>query len=362
VTASRAATVRERSELAPAARVTGQKLVGGRLLVFAVLTADLVFAAAPLERFEAVEPHMGTLFRIELYATSREQAAAAFQAAFARIHDLDLIFSDYNPASEAMRLCRDSQGKPVRVSTDLFFVLEASKRLSEASGGAFDVTAAPAIRLWREDRRTRVLPTREALEKAQASRSWRDVVLDAADSRVTLEPGMLLDFGAIAKGFAADAALDVIRGQGIMSALVAASGDISAGDPPPGKPGWRVGLDWPHSAYSDRPQELWLKNAAVSTSGDTEQFVEIGGIRYSHIIDARTLQALTRRVTVSVISRRGVDADPLATTLSILDPQAGLALLERYPGSAALITVLEPGKRSRAIRSASWPVDSFGDN
>ena len=328
-----------------------------KLLAFLVF-AVVPLSAAALERFEAVEPYMGTLFRIELYATSREQAAAAFQAAFARIHELDLIFSDYNPASEAMRLCRDSQGKPVRVTADLFFVLETSKRLSEASGGAFDVTAAPAIRLWREARRTRVLPTREALEKAQGSRSWRDVKLDLAGSTVALEPGMLLDFGAIAKGFAADMALEVIRGQGISSALVAASGDISAGDPPPGKPGWRVGLDWPHSAYSDRPQVLWLENAAVSTSGDSEQFVEIGGARYSHIIDARTLQALTRRVTVSVIARRGVDADPLATTLSILDAQAGLALLERYPGSAALITALESGKRTQVIRSASWPVDA----
>ena len=300
---------------------------------------------------------MGTLFRIELYASSRERAAAAFQAAFARVHELDLVFSDYNPASEAMRLCRDSQGKPVRVSADLFFVLEASKRLSEASSGAFDVTAAPAIRLWREARHTRELPTREALDKAQALRSWRDVKLDRAGSTVALEPGMLLDFGAIAKGFAADMALEVIRGQGISSALVAASGDIAASDPPPGKPGWRVGLEWPHSAYPDRPQVLWLENAAVSTSGDTEQFVEIGGIRYSHIIDARTLRALTRRVTVSVIARHGLDADPLATTLSILDAQAGLALLERYPGSAALITLLESDKPVRMIRSATWPVD-----
>jgi thiamine biosynthesis lipoprotein len=334
--------------------------VVGRLFVFAVLAADLVFAAASLERFEAVEPHMGTLFRIELYAPSRAQAAAAFQAAFARIHELDLVFSDYNPASEAMRLCRDSEGKPVRVSADLFFVLEASKGLSEASGGAFDVTAAPAIRLWREARRTGVLPSQEALEKAQGARNWRDVKLDGRNSTVTLEQGMLLDFGAIAKGFAADAALAVIRGQGIMSALVAASGDISAGDPPTGKPGWRVGLEWPHSAYSDRPQVLWLKNAAVSTSGDSEQFVEIGGTRYSHIIDARSLQALTRRVTVSVIARRGVDADPLATTLSILDPQAGMALLERYPGSAALITVLESGRPTRVMRSANWPMDGDG--
>jgi len=123
MTARRAATVRERWDPASAAGVTGHRLVGCRLFVFAVLAADLASAAAPLGRFEAVEPHMGTLFRIELYAPSREQAAAAFQAAFARIHELDLIFSDYNPASEAMRLCRDSQGKPARVSADLFFVV-----------------------------------------------------------------------------------------------------------------------------------------------------------------------------------------------------------------------------------------------
>jgi thiamine biosynthesis lipoprotein len=328
-------------------------------LRFVVLTliVGLRLSAAELERYEAVEPHMGTLFRIELYASSRDEAAPAFAAAFARIHELDLVFSDYDPASEAMRLCRDSQETPVRLSADLFFVLDAASRLSDWSGGAFDVTAAPAIRLWREARHSHVLPTREQLAKAQLGKSWRDVKLRREDSSATIDSGMLLDFGAIAKGYAADEALVTIRRRGIASALVAASGDIVAGDPPPGKPGWRVGLEWPHSGYDDRPQVLWLRNAAVSTSGDSEQFVEIGGTRYSHIIDARTLQALTRRVTVSVIAQRGVDADPLATTLSILEPQAGLALLDRYAGAAALITFTEAGKTTR-IRSARWPADA----
>ena len=328
-----------------------------RFVIALAVIANLPVRAATLERFEAVEPHMGTLFHIELYADSQAAAARAFQAAFARIRELDLIFSDYDPASEAMRLCRDSQGKAIRVSPELLSVLQAAEQLSSWSDGAFDVTAAPAIRLWRAARKTRILPSREALEKAQAGRTWRDVKLDAMESNVTLQTGMLLDFGAIAKGYAADEALEVIRKQGIRSALVAASGDIAVGDAPPGKQAWRVGLDWPHSAYDDRPQVLWLKNAAVSTSGDTEQFVEIGGTRYSHIIDARSLQAMTRRAMVSVIAKRGLDADPLATTLSILEPEAGLKLLkERYAGSAALITVTNGGKTTR-MRSVNWPLD-----
>lgn len=328
-----------------------------RFVIALALATGLPVRAATAQFFEAVEPHMGTLFHIELYADSQAAAAHALQAAFARISQLDLIFSDYNPTSETMRLCHDSQGMPVRVSPDLLLVLQAAERLSSWSDGAFDVTAAPAIRLWREARKTRILPSKEALEKAQAGHNWRDVQLDAKESNVTLQPGMLLDFGAIAKGYAADEALDVIREQGIRSALVAASGDIAVGDAPPGKRGWRVGLEWPHSVYDDRPQVLWLENAAVSTSGDTEQFVEIGGTRYSHIIDARTLQALTRRVMVSVIAKRGLDADPLATTLSILEPETGLQLLERrYQGSAALITVTKDGKTTR-MRSANWPFD-----
>lgn len=328
-----------------------------RLLLSIAVGSGVALSGAPAERFEAVEPHMGTLFRIELYANSRDEAAGAFAAAFSRIHRLDLIFSDYNPESEAMRLCREAAGQPVRVSAELFTVFGAAEALAARSDGAFDVTAAPAIRLWREARRTHVLPPQESLEKAQGGRNWRNVILDRQGSSVSMEAGMLLDFGAIAKGYAADEALAEIGKRGIASAMVAASGDIAASGAPPGKRGWRVGLEWPHSPYANRRQVLWLENAAVSTSGDTEQFVEIDGRRYSHIVDARTLQALTRRVMVSVIARRGVDADPLATTLSILEPAAGLALLERYAGAAALITWQEGGA-TRRRRSAEWPADA----
>lgn len=290
------------------------------------LLTGLLCAAEPQERFEAVEPHMGALFQIELYAAGKEQASAAFEKAFARIHELDLRLSDYNPDSEAMRLCRDSQGRPLPVSHDLLVVVQASLRLSEVSGGAFDATQGRVIRLWREARKTHRLPADPEL-KAVRGQSWRDVRLDGNRQTVAVPAGMLLDFGAIAKGYAADEALAVLHAAGIESALVAASGDIAAGAPPPSDSfGWHVALDW-------LAKPLRLAHQAVSTSGDAEQFVEIGDKRFSHIIDARTGQALTSRWQVTVIAPRGIDADPLATALTILGPEQGISVLKAYPGA-----------------------------
>src|SRR5271168_3042906 len=119
-----------------------------------------------LQPFEMVEPHMGTLFRIKLYAASAPQAVAAFQAAFARIHRLDETLSDYYPNSELMQLCRAAPGQPVKVSDDLFRDLEAPQKLARASDCAFDVTEAPVIRLGRESRKTKQQPDPAALHEA----------------------------------------------------------------------------------------------------------------------------------------------------------------------------------------------------
>ena len=135
-------------------------------------------------------------------------------------------------------------------------------------------------------------------------------------------PGMQLDLGGIAKGYAADEALATLRARGIKSALVAVGGDIAIGDAPPGQQGWRIGLE-PVGG------ELLLHNAAVSTSGDTEQFREIGGVRYSHIIDPKTGRGITSRIAVTVVARRGLEADPIATAISVLGEERGRALFGR---------------------------------
>jgi FAD:protein FMN transferase len=309
--------------------------------------------AADPRLYEAVEPHMGTLVRVKLYAEGPQEASAAFRAAFDRIAQLDDALSDYKPASELNRICRSAAGSPVKVSQDLFRVLTASRKLSEESGGAFDVTLGPVIRLWRQARLDHRLPSPEALREAAGRCGYGKLHLDAAAGTVLLdEPGMQLDLGAIAKGYAADAALAVLAQSGIRSALVAASGDLAIGEPPPGERGWKIGVG---RGGSDAGLEciLELSNAAVATSGDAEQNLEIGGKRYSHIIDPATNMGLTSRITVTVVARMGIDADPLGMAVSVLGADRGMALIRKHPDAAALIVTGE-GTEMRVVESSGW--------
>jgi thiamine biosynthesis lipoprotein len=306
--------------------------------------------AADRQLFEAVEPHMGTLVRIKLYADGARQAKAAFRAAFDRIAQLDDALSDYKPASELNRICRTAVARPVEAGADLYRVLEASQKLAGETDGAFDVTLGPVIRLWRQARNTNRLPDSAVLREAAGRCGYRKLHLDPAKRTVMLDQaGMQLDAGGIAKGYAADAALSILAELGIGSALVAASGDLAFGDPPPGQHGWRIGVDsfdGPEPAFT---RVLELSNAAVSTSGDQEQHLDIDGTRYSHIIDPATGMGLSHRITVTIIARYGIDADGLATAVSVLGPERGIALIERQAGAAALVVT------DHVAESSRWP-------
>jgi len=289
-----------------------------------------------LQRFTFTERHMGTLFEIVLYAPSEQVAREAARAAFARIAELDGIMSDYRPASELMQLSKKAGGPPVRVSGDLFDILARSQEISRLSEGAFDVTVGPVVRLWRRARRTRRLPDPKDLAHARARVGYNKVRLDAKERTVQLTiDGMLLDLGAIAKGYAAEAALEVLRHYGITRALVAASGDIAAGDPPPGAPGWKVAIA-PLDKAAPPARFVVLRHAAVSTAGDAEQYVEIDGKRYSHIVDPHTGIGLTRRSSATVVARDGTTSDGLDTAVSVLGARTGVALVENVDGAALL--------------------------
>ena len=135
--------------------------------------------AAELERFEFVEPHLGTIIELKLYAPDETAANEAARSAYARVRELDLIFSDYKPESEAMRLCdRAGSGQPVAVSAELFDVLSRALIVSEASDGAFDVTVGPLVTLWRRARKERVLPNGTEIDIAKRLVDWRLVAID----------------------------------------------------------------------------------------------------------------------------------------------------------------------------------------
>jgi thiamine biosynthesis lipoprotein len=313
-----------------------------RLFAFFVLLAAAVNAySADAKRFEYEQPHMGTKFRIVLYAADQETADKAAKAVSARVEELNRIMSDYLPDSELMRLCKQSATKPagpVKVGDDLFYVLAEGQKVAELSDGAFDMTVGPIVRLWRQARKDRLMPDEDERAAALKRVGYQKMKLDPKAKTVDLTvPGMLLDLGGIAKGYAADEGLKVLARHGITSALVAASGDIAVSAPPPGKPGWRIDIA-PLPGDKERRQ-LILKNAAVSTSGDSEQFVEIGGVRYSHIVNPHTGLGLTGRRSVTVVARHGIQADSLTKVASILPADEAVKKIDSTEGAATLIVV-----------------------
>ncbi|MBY0229890.1 MAG: FAD:protein FMN transferase [Gemmataceae bacterium] len=304
----------------------------------------IVFLAdAGPARFRFAEPHMGTTFAVTLYAADEAAAKKAARAAFARVAELNGIMSDYLPASELMKLCDKAGGEPVKVSGELFAVLARARKVSEETDGAFDVTVGPVVRLWRVARKTARLPDKDRLAAARALVGWRMMALDPRTRTVRLEKkGMRLDLGGIAKGYAADEMLAVLKRHGIERALVAAGGDLRMGSPPPGKKGWTV--DIAPIDRKEKSRRLELADCAVSTSGDAEQFVEVDGVRYSHLVDPRTGLGLVGRMSATVIARDGITADSLTKAVAILGAKKGFAVLARYKGaSGRLVTRTDDG-------------------
>ena len=281
---------------------------------------------------------MGTLVKITVYAATADDARAAFRAGFDRIGDLDETLSDYKPDSELSRITERAAKLPVRLSDDLFTVLAASQKLAEETGGAFDVTQGPVIRLWREARKTGRVPEGEALAAAREHTGFRHMHIDARAHTVMFDmPGMALDVGANGKGYAASEALNAITKLGVRSALVAVSGDLAFSGAPPDKRGWRIQIHTGDPQTIGVPATVELTNAAVSTSGASEQHLDAGGHRYSHVIDPASGMALVTDITVTVIASHGLEADGLDTAASVLGRERGLALIESHPGAAGLI-------------------------
>jgi len=271
---------------------------------------------------------MGMAFRIVVYADDVGLAKRSAHAAFDRVAALNQIMSDYDPESELNRLSDlAGSGTSARISKELCAVLDRAQKLASDTGGAFDVTAGASVQLWRRARRLKRLPPEQVLDTALKTVSFRRLKLDAKNSTAEVTgPGTRLDLGGIAKGHALDEALAVLKRQGLWQALVSAGGDIVAGVAPPGKKGWRVALVGLRE--ESKPEFLWLENAAVATSGDLYQFLEMDGTRYSHIVDPRTGRALTEQRLVHVVALDAITADSLATAISVLGPGEGMRLVD----------------------------------
>lgn len=310
---------------------------------------------------------MAVPWTVTVYVAHEKTGQRAIAAAFAEIARIEAILTDYDPASELSRLSAAAPtAEPVPVSEDLWVVLERAGAIRDATDGGFDLTVGPLTTLWRRARRAGRLPPADKLAAARAAVGAELLALDPATRTVRLtRPGMRLDAGGIGRGYALDRALDVLTAHGITSAMIDCSGDVIVSGPPPGTPGWRIAVR-PFAAAIDNHRAgeqhaaeqpaapLRLAHAAVTTSGDAYQFVEIDGVRYSHIVDPRTGLGVTGQTAVTVIAPDATTADALATALSVLGPERGQHVVERFPGCAARFMWLKDG-RSHLRDSPGWP-------
>ena len=284
---------------------------------------------------EYTQIHMGMPVRIRMYAASSDEARQAAIAAFARIAVLDRMMSDYRPDSELRQLSA-ARGAWQNVSPELYDVLERAVEIARATDGAFDPTVGPLVLLWREARQTARMPDASAIARAREAVGWQRIAFDRSRRAVRLgHPGMRVDLGGIAKGYILDDAVRTLRGAGVRRALIEAGGDIVVGNAPPDRDGWRIDVTGADSEFAARAAAL--TNAALATSGPTAQFVEIDGVRYSHVVDPRTGMGLTNHVTAHVIAPDGTTADALATALTIVPEASVPGILSRFPGARAAV-------------------------
>jgi thiamine biosynthesis lipoprotein len=305
---------------------------------FLLLLVALPLAAAD-EAFTFRRPCMGTMWTIKLYAAEETTARDAADAAFARLEELDNILSDYKPESELSRLSATAgTGTAGSVKGDLLRVLTLSQQAAAESGGVFDITVGPCVQLWRNARKSKRLPAPADLTAARDATGWEALVLDArAGTALLKRPGMRLDAGGIAKGYAQDEAMKVLRDRfHITSALIDAGGSPLVSGRPPGRDSWHVAI----AKVSDDDPDIVLRaeNVCVDTSGDLNQFVEIDGVRYSHIIDKQTGLGMTEPTQATVVALPAALADWLATALCVMGPDKAIAWLQQtHPAAQARI-------------------------
>lgn len=325
-----------------------------RALFALTLLAQAASGEEAPQRFVYEKAEMGLPFRVTLYAPDEATAKLAADAAFERIAQLNSVLSDYDPDSEISRLSR-THHREVAVSTDLWNVLERAQAMSGRSEGAFDVTVGPLVNLWRRARRKKELPSQELIAEMRARVGWKFLELNPSTrSAKLLKEDMRLDCGSIGKAYAVDSALKVLRDRGITRALVAGAGDMAAGDPPPGKDGWRIEAAPLDAPDAPKGEIVLLNNSAIATSGDLYQHVEIEGVRYSHIVNPHTGLGLTDHSLVTILAPDCATANSLSTTVSVLGPERGMRLIEETPGTAGRI-LRKPSDRVEAVHSSRWP-------
>ncbi len=297
----------------------------------------------PVELESGYQIIMGTFARVVVVAKDNKTAQKCIEAAFAEIDNVDNLMSDYKNDSEIGIINKNAAEKAVQVGESTFEVLQRSVEFSKLTDGAFDITVGPLVDLFRTAKETHIAPTQEQIDNAKSKVGYEKLTLDSNNRTVKFAvEGMRLDLGGIAKGYGIDKAIEAAKKSGAIGAMVDIGGDVRCfGIPAKGQDHWMVGLQDPNLSANTTGLDLVLRlkitDGAVTTSGDYQQFVIIDGKEYSHIIDRKTGTSSEGLSSVTIIADNATDADALATAVSVMGADKGLALIEKFPDTEAIL-------------------------
>ena len=308
--------------------------VQGPIAIFLAVAALLVPAHAGAEWFTRDEAIMGTLIRVEVWADARTTGESAINEVMAEMRRIDHAMSPYKSDSELSKVNRDAHQKPVVISRELYDLVVRAAKLSAQTQGAFDITFSSVGYMY--DYRLRVVPSEEQIKKALPAVDYRRIKLDPAKRTIFFErEGMRIDLGGIAKGYAVDRGIGILKKHGITHGLVTAGGDSRVLGDRRGRP-WIIGIRDPRRK-DGVVARIPLANEAISTSGDYERYFEAGGVRYHHIINPKTGHSATGVWSVTIIGPDATMTDGLSTSVFVMGPKAGLTLVDTMPGIEAVI-------------------------
>jgi thiamine biosynthesis lipoprotein len=282
------------------------------------------------EREEAI---MGTRIAVELFLSDDADADAAIDAVMAEMRRIDALMSHYKPESQLSQINAGAARGPVVVDRELFDLLRESLRYSALTDGAFDITYASVGYLY--DYRKHVRPSETQIRAALPGVDWHRLKLDDATRSVRFErPGMRIDLGGIAKGYAVDRGIAILQARNVEHAVVTAGGDTRIIGDRFGRP-WLVGIRHPDDK-SKLVTRIPLVDTAMSTSGDYERYFDEGDVRYHHIIDPRSGHSASLVRSATVLGPRATETDGLSKTAFVLGPEKALEIIERLPGFDAV--------------------------
>jgi thiamine biosynthesis lipoprotein len=338
--------------------MVSRALMSFLLVPFAVAAASADRRPAEFQHYESTRLSMACVYAIEAYGNDSAKLPQAVNEAFDEVDRIDRLMSHYNADSPLSRINRDAASGTVSIEPELFEFIADALRYTRESNGAFDITVGPLMKAWGFFRGEGRMPDAAGLADARRHVGAAHVIMDPGAGSIRFdEPGVELDLGGIAKGYAVDRATAVLRARGVSAGLISAGGSTIYGlGAPPGRPGWTVALQDPLDSRRTA-RSVVLRDGALSVAGSSEKSFEFDGVRYSHIMDPRTGRPVQDILTVAVQADTGTAGDALDDALFVLGPARSSDYLTRWPGVHAFFfvpagdrswTVVERGVSRRA--------------